>query len=136
MRAEIQMRRGHLFWAKNRLASAIIDLQALFNDYWGSNKDEFTVRVSHDHTLARSYLIAKRRRHYCRWKAPPASLVSRITILCKHYCVSLCDWSLHPANNSRMDGISALVAPSTRRHVEGVLSTDERIDRKSCGEGY
>ena len=37
------MRSGHLFWAKNRLADDVIDLQALFNDYWGSNNYEFTV---------------------------------------------------------------------------------------------
>ena len=43
MRAEIQMRSGHLFWAKNRLASEEIDLQALFNDYWGTNEHVFTV---------------------------------------------------------------------------------------------
>jgi len=43
MRIEIQMRSGHLIWAKNRLASELIDLQALFDDYWSSNKHEFTV---------------------------------------------------------------------------------------------
>ena len=43
MRAEIRMRSGHSFWAKNRLAIEMIDIQALFNDYWGSNKHEFTV---------------------------------------------------------------------------------------------
>jgi len=43
MRAEIQMTRGHLFWAKNRQMSEAIDLQALFNIYWSSNKHEFTV---------------------------------------------------------------------------------------------
>jgi len=43
MHAEIQMRSGHLFWAKNRQASDAIDLQALFNGYWISTKFEFTV---------------------------------------------------------------------------------------------
>ena len=43
MRAEIQMKSGHFLWAKNRLASEIINLQALFNDYWSSKKHEFMV---------------------------------------------------------------------------------------------
>jgi len=43
MRVEIQMRRGHLFWAKIRQTNEAIDLQALFDDYWGSNKHDFTV---------------------------------------------------------------------------------------------
>ena len=43
MRAEIQMKSGHLFWAKDRLASEVIDLQALFNDCWNTSKDVFTV---------------------------------------------------------------------------------------------
>jgi hypothetical protein len=43
MRVEIQMRSSHLFWGKTRLASGLIDVQALFNDYWSSIKHEFTV---------------------------------------------------------------------------------------------
>jgi hypothetical protein len=43
VRIEIQMRTGRLIWAKNRVASDVIDVQALFNDYWSSNKREFTV---------------------------------------------------------------------------------------------
>ena len=43
MRAEIQMKSGHLFWAKDRLASEVIDLQELFNDYWNPDKHVFTV---------------------------------------------------------------------------------------------
>jgi len=43
MRLEVQMRSGHLFWAKRRLASEVIDLEALFNDYLSSSKHEFTV---------------------------------------------------------------------------------------------
>ena len=42
MRVEIQ-RSSHFFWAKNRLESEPIDVQALFNDYWSSTKHEFTV---------------------------------------------------------------------------------------------
>ena len=43
MRAEIQMRRGHLFWANYRQTSEVIDVKALFNEYWSSDKHEFTV---------------------------------------------------------------------------------------------
>jgi len=43
MRVEIEMRSGHLFWGKHRLASEPIDVQAIFNDYWSSDKHEFTV---------------------------------------------------------------------------------------------
>ena len=43
MRAEIQMKSGHIFWAKHRLAGGVIDLQALFNDYWSTSKHVFTV---------------------------------------------------------------------------------------------
>jgi hypothetical protein len=37
------MKSGHLFWAKDREASEVIDLDGLFNDYWSSNNHEFTV---------------------------------------------------------------------------------------------
>ena len=43
MRTEIRMRSGHLFWAKHRQGSEVVDLQALFNEYWGSTKRDFTV---------------------------------------------------------------------------------------------
>jgi hypothetical protein len=43
MRVEIQAKSGHSFWAKNREGGEVIDLEALFNDYWGSNENEFTV---------------------------------------------------------------------------------------------
>jgi len=43
MRAEIEMRSGHSFWAKIRLANEAIDLQALFNDYRSTIKHVFTV---------------------------------------------------------------------------------------------
>jgi len=43
IRAEIQMKSGHLFWTKYREKSDVIDLQAVFSDYWTSIKREFTV---------------------------------------------------------------------------------------------
>jgi hypothetical protein len=43
MRAEIQAKSGHFFWAKSRQGGEVIDLQGLFNSYWNSNKNEFAV---------------------------------------------------------------------------------------------
>jgi hypothetical protein len=43
IRAEVRMKRGHSFWATHRDTSEVIDLQALFNDYWSSHNHEFTV---------------------------------------------------------------------------------------------
>jgi len=43
MRAEIQTKTGHSFWAKHRQASEVVELDAAFNEYWGSDKREFTV---------------------------------------------------------------------------------------------
>ena len=43
MRVEIQMRTGHLYWAKSRRTSEMIGLKALIDEYWSSTKHEFTV---------------------------------------------------------------------------------------------
>ena len=43
IRAEVQMKRGHWFWAKSREGSEFIGLQELFNDYWSSNNRDFTI---------------------------------------------------------------------------------------------
>ena len=43
IRAEVGMKSGHSVWAKYREGSKVIDLDGLFNDYWSSNSDEFTV---------------------------------------------------------------------------------------------
>src|SRR5258706_3216512 len=87
-------------------------------------------RVSRDHLPIRFYLTEKRRGLYYRSKGPPVSLVSRITILSKHYCLSLCNCSSQAAKNVRIDGNSALVAPSDPRIVSGTLPTDEQIKRE------
>ena len=42
VRVLIQMN-NPLIWAKKRLASEPIDVQALYNEYWGSTKHEFSV---------------------------------------------------------------------------------------------
>ena len=43
MRAEIQTRSGHFFWAKNREMSEVIGLKVLLNKFWNSTENEFTV---------------------------------------------------------------------------------------------
>ena len=43
IRAEVQMKIGHLIWAKYREASEVIELDGLFSGYWNSNNHEFTV---------------------------------------------------------------------------------------------
>jgi hypothetical protein len=132
MHIEIQMRSGHLLWAKNRQTSEVIDIQGLFNDYWSSNDREFLVSSQSCHHLVRSFLIEKCRGH-CRWKA---SLFFSIPILCRHYRSSLCNHPSQPTNDVRIGGISTFVAPQTRRVVEGILYADEWANREDCGEGY
>jgi hypothetical protein len=43
MRAGVQAKSGHSFWAKYREVDDVVDLQELFKDYWASKKNEFTV---------------------------------------------------------------------------------------------
>ena len=43
MRIEVQMKSGHLFWAKNRETGEPINLQGSFDKYWGSTEREFTI---------------------------------------------------------------------------------------------
>ena len=43
IRADVQMKGGHSFWAKYREASEVIELDGLFSDYWSSSNPEFTV---------------------------------------------------------------------------------------------
>ena len=44
MRVEIQLKSGHLLWAKKEQSSIGIDLQELFNEYWASTAHELPVR--------------------------------------------------------------------------------------------
>ena len=45
MRVEmIQMKSGHLPWAKKEPASKEVNIQELFNDYWTSKAHELSVR--------------------------------------------------------------------------------------------
>jgi len=43
MRVEIQKSTRILSWMKNRQANEVIDLQAIFDEYWDSTKPEVTV---------------------------------------------------------------------------------------------
>ena len=43
IRAEIQMRTGHSFWAKIREKSDVVDIQGLLKEYWDSTEHELTV---------------------------------------------------------------------------------------------
>ena len=43
LRAEVRMKSGHSFWAKNQEVKETIDLDGPFNKYWNSNDHEFTV---------------------------------------------------------------------------------------------
>ena len=43
IRAEIQMKSGHFFWAKYRQRDEVIDIEGIFDQYWSSDKHEFIV---------------------------------------------------------------------------------------------
>ena len=43
MRAEIHMRTGHSYWAKNRQNSVTIDIEGPLKEYWASTKREFGI---------------------------------------------------------------------------------------------
>jgi len=74
----------------------------------------------------------EKRRGRCCWKA---SCLSRVTILCRSYRSSPCNWAPQPINHLRIGGIATRIAPKSREIVEGLLSTDERIDGEGRGEG-
>ena len=43
LRVEIQMRSGHLPWAKKEQTGHLINLQEVFGDYWSSEMRELTL---------------------------------------------------------------------------------------------
>ena len=43
IRAELQMRSGHSFWAKIRQKSDTVDIQELLKEYWDSTEHELTI---------------------------------------------------------------------------------------------
>ena len=68
IRVEIKTKSGHLFWAKkNPLIGEEIDIQALFNDYWNSDKYEFTIARRSSSAVARAHLTEICRGR-SRWK--------------------------------------------------------------------
>ena len=106
MHAEIQMKSGHLFWAKYRQTNEPIDLQDIFNEYWTSNQNDFIVPSrSRPNKLVFSYLIQK-----CRgcgyWKAP---LVSGVPIFGTHYRASPRNYPSQRTNHIPVGGFSTLV---------------------------
>jgi len=44
MRVGIEMKRGHLPWAKEEQASKEIDLRELYNYYWASKEHEIALQ--------------------------------------------------------------------------------------------
>ena len=79
IRADVRMKSGHSVWAKYREASEVIDLDGLFDDYWSSNKDNFTV-LSQSLSLPSPIRSDQKGRGYCDWKV---QWKFGSTILCK-----------------------------------------------------
>jgi hypothetical protein len=132
IRAEIQMRSGHLWWAGNGQGSEVIDLQRTFRLTIGAPTS--TVHgiesVIITHQSARISTV-KRSGHYCRWKESPSSLDFGVTILRKYHCSSLCNLPSQPANNLRIDGTTALRRSMTRRIVKGLCPLRGRSTERS-----
>ena len=61
------MKSGHSVWAKYREARKAINLDGLFNDYWSSNNDEFTV-LGQSLSLPSPIRSDEEDRGYCDWK--------------------------------------------------------------------
>ena len=68
-----------------------------------------------------------------RWQV---SLLARITILIKYYCLSLCNFPSIPANDLRIGRTSPFVPERTRRFTRDILSNDGRTDGEDRGQGY
>jgi hypothetical protein len=43
LRTDVEMKSGHLMWAKKRQGSEVSDLRELFKNYWSSKKSELPV---------------------------------------------------------------------------------------------
>ena len=92
MRAEIQMRTGDSFWAKNRQDDNAVHLQCL-NDYWGAAEHDLTVSCQPRPQQFAHFGSGSRGRFH--WKG---RWVFKVTILCIHYCPSLCNCPSKPVN--------------------------------------
>ena len=130
------MRSSHSFWPKNRLASELIGIKALFDDYWGSDKHEFTVASMSSSPT--SPLISD---HEAQRTLSSLESITSIVGLWNYNSlqplpfVSL-QLPIQPAHNLRIEGLATLFALYTRTIVKGILPLDERIDRGGCGEHY
>src|SRR5258706_1711108 len=96
LRVEIQIKSGHLSWAKKDQSIRDIDIKQHFDDYWTSKEHELTVPGRSSSPPIRSYLI-ERCRGICCWKV---SLLYRIKILCEPYGSPLRNRPSHPAKMS------------------------------------
>ncbi len=129
---EIQIKSGHLPWAKKDQNIKEIDIKKPFNEYWASNVHELTVPGRLSSPSVRSYLIEKRRGG-CRWKV---SVLYRITFLREPYGSCLYNYPSHLATNVRIGGVSTLVAQKTQGIAKGTFPDDGRTDGEGCGQGY
>ena len=125
MRVEIQMRSGKIFKVKNRHVSRVIDLEKLFFDHWSSNAHEFTVprQSCSPHSPPVSDSEAQRTLFSMEINTNITGLLSYNSPQALLFVV--CDCPSQPDNNLGIVGISALVAPPTRRTVKGILPDDE-----------
>jgi len=101
MRVEIQMKRGHLPWAKKEQTRKDIDLPSFSMIIKPPRSMILRFRVSCDHRSVHSYLTEKRR-GYCCWKVP---LLSGITIVCKGYRSYLCNCPPQPVDDILTGGL-------------------------------
>ena len=132
MHMGIQMRTGHLFWAKDRWTCDRVCFKPILDEYWSSAKLEFTVPSQLRLPTSRSFLIVRCRSSY----HSKLSLVSGIAIRCKHYCSYPCNCPSKPADHACIGGTSTLATQWTRGIVEGILPADKWIDGDDCREAY
>ena len=127
---------GKFRWAKSRQAGEVIDLQALFDNYWSPDEHELT--VSSQSWPPTSPLVSDREAQRALFSMERTTSINGLLNYDSQQAPMfvVCDSPSQPANNLGIVGIPALVTPPTRRTVKGILPNDERIDREGCGDGY
>jgi hypothetical protein len=50
------MKSGHSFWAKFHQARNAIDVESIFNEYWGSDKHEFVLSGQYSRSPANRFI--------------------------------------------------------------------------------
>ena len=127
LRAEIQMM-GKFPWAKSRQASEVIDLQALFDNYWISDEHELT--VSSQSWPPTSPFVSDRETQRTLFSMEGTTSINGLLNYDSQRALVFVvrDSPSQPANNLGTVGISALVTPPARNIVKGILPNDERID--------